>query len=235
MPELIWKGKYDDAGRKVAPLRMMLPFQTVETVNESAQERQRSIFFAEDRGTDWRNRLIWGDKKYVLPSLLPELSGAIDLIYIDPPFATGADFSFQAEVPASPEDENGDDGDGDSSTFTKVPSVIEQKAYRDTWGRGLDGYAQWFYEAAILLRELLADTGSIYVHCDYRADALIRMILTEVFGAENFINEIVWKRTTAHGDAAQGARRYDVVHDTILFYCRNVRSYKWDTQYVPFS
>jgi DNA modification methylase len=176
--------------------------------------------------------LIWGDKKYVLPALLNEFAGQVDLIYIDPPFATGADFSFHAEVPASPED---DDDDDSSSTFTKLPSVIEQKAYRDTWGLGLDGYAQWFYEGVVQLRELLADTGSIYVHCDYRADALIRLILNEVFGAENFINEIVWKRTTAHGDATQGARRYDVVHDTILFFCRDVRSYKWNTQYVPFS
>jgi hypothetical protein len=76
----------------------------------------------------WRNRLIWGDKKYVLPSLLPEFAGKLDLIYIDPPFATGADFSFTSPVPQS------------DATFTKQPSIIEQKAYRDTWGRGLDSY-----------------------------------------------------------------------------------------------
>jgi len=96
-----------------------------------------------------------------------------------PPFSTGSDFSFQAEVPPSPE---GDEDDS-PSTFTKLPSVIDQKAYRDTWGLGLDGYAQWFYEAVIVLCDLLAETGSMYVHCDYRADALIRMILTEVFCA----------------------------------------------------
>ena len=198
MPELIWDGKYDAAGRRVAPLRAVLPFQTVETVNESAQERQRSLFFTEPENTEWRNRLIWGDKKYVLPSLLDEFAGMVDLVYIDPPFATGADFSFQAEIPESPD---GEDGDDDPSSFTKLPSVIEQKAYRDTWGHGLDSYAQWFYEAAVVLQQLLSDNGSIYVHCDYRADALIRMILDEVFGSENFVNEIVWKRTTAHGDA----------------------------------
>jgi adenine specific DNA methylase Mod len=125
MTELIWDGKYDAHGKRVAPLRLALPFQTVETVNESAQQRQRALdLFADGRDPDWRNRLVWGDKKYVLPALLPEFAGKIDLIYIDPPFDTGADFSFQVQV--------------DGESFTKEPSIIEQKAYRDTWGRGLD-------------------------------------------------------------------------------------------------
>ena len=95
MTELIWDGKYDRDGRKVAPLRVALPFQTVETVNETAQERQRALdLFSYGRDPEWRNRLIWGDKKYVLPSLLDEFAGKVDLIYIDPPFDTGADFSF---------------------------------------------------------------------------------------------------------------------------------------------
>jgi len=97
--ELIWDGKYDANGKRVAPLRIALPFQTVETVNESAQQRQKSLFaLMEGRDSDWRNRLIWGDKKYVLPSLLPEFAGQVDLIYIDPPFNIGADFSFTAHV-----------------------------------------------------------------------------------------------------------------------------------------
>src|SRR5207253_6157989 len=114
-----------------APLRVFLPFQTVETVNESAQERQRSLnLFSSGQHPGWRNRLIWGDDKYVLPSLVHDLSGEVDLVYIDPPFATGADFSFLSRIPES------------DDAFTKQPSVIEQKAYRDTWGHGLDGYLQ---------------------------------------------------------------------------------------------
>jgi len=125
MVELIWDGKYDAQGRRTAPLRLKLPFQTVETVNESAQERQRTLdLYGAGRPPEWRNRLIWGDKKYVLPALLDEFAGKVDLIYIDPPFATGADFSYQVTI----EDEE----------FTKEPSVIEQKAYRDTWGRRPD-------------------------------------------------------------------------------------------------
>jgi hypothetical protein len=91
--ELVWEGKYDAAGRRVAPLRVALPFQTVETVNESAQDRQKGFQFGSGfREEAWRNRLIWGDKKYVLPALLPEFAGKVNLIYIDPPFDTGADF-----------------------------------------------------------------------------------------------------------------------------------------------
>ena len=101
--ELIWEGKYDEAGRRVVPLRVVLPFQMVETVNETAQERQKSLSLFETPGGsgvgEWRNRLVWGDKKYVLPSLLAEFAGKVNLIYIDPPFDTGADFSFTATVP----------------------------------------------------------------------------------------------------------------------------------------
>src|SRR5262249_53518283 len=140
MTELIWEGKYDKDGRKTAPLRVALLFQTVETVNESAQQRQRALdFFSEGRETEWRNRLIWGDQKYVLPSLMREFAGKVDLIYIDPPFFTGADFSFTVTIPGGP------DVEGDPSAIVaKEPSIIEQKAYRDTWGRGLDSYLEWF-------------------------------------------------------------------------------------------
>ena len=162
MTELIWDGKYDANGKKQGPVRIALPFQTIETVNESAQDRRRNLeLFASGRDTEWRNRLIWGDKKYVLPSLLPEFAGKVNLIYIDPPFDTGADFSFRSAIPD--EDEDGDNG----TPFIKQPSVLEQKAYRDTWGRGLDSYLEWFFDAVTLLADLLAPTGSIYVHLDW--------------------------------------------------------------------
>ena len=202
MTELIWDGKYKD-GKKTSPVRIALPFQTVETVNETAQERQLTLdmMFA-NRPTEWRNRLIWGDKKYVLPSLLPEFAGKVNLIYIDPPFATGANFSFIASVPESDE------------SFTKEPSMIELKAYRDTWGHGLDTYLQWFYDAAVILRELLTDDGSIYTHCDPTASHYLKVVLDIVFGTENFRNEIIWLRHEGHSDA----KRYGTTHDTLLYY-----------------
>ena len=102
LTELIWEGKYDKDNRKIAPLRVRLPFQTVETVNESAQQRQHTLdLFSSGRPAEWRNRLIWGDKKYVLPALLEEFAGQVNLIYIDPPFDTGADFSFQGTARSS--------------------------------------------------------------------------------------------------------------------------------------
>ncbi|MGD0177960.1 MAG: site-specific DNA-methyltransferase, partial [Candidatus Bathyarchaeia archaeon] len=211
--ELVWDRKYDKSGTKTAPVSVALPFQTIETLNESTQQRQKSIeSFLTGRGeTEWRNRLIWGDKKYVLPSLLPEFANSVDLIYIDPPFGTGADFSFIATVPDDP-----DATEGDSLVFTKEPSIIEQKAYRDTWGHGLDTYLHWFYETAALLHELLNDRGSIYVHLDSGVSHYAKLILDEVFGAEQFVNEIVWRRAFAHNDPA----RCGMIHDVLLFYSK---------------
>jgi DNA modification methylase len=209
LPELIWDGKYDESGRRPAPIRVALPFQTVETVNETAQDRQKSLFATDSTGTEWRNRLIWGDKKYVLPALLSEFSGAVDLIYIDPPFFTGDDFSFSIAV--------------DGEDFTREPNLIEQKAYRDTWGGGIDGYLNWFCTTVQHLRDLLAETGSIYVHLDWHVGHLAKAVLDEVFGSENFRNEIVWH----YYNKLQGnINRFASNHDVIFWYSRS-GSYKF--------
>jgi hypothetical protein len=128
MTELIWDGKYKD-GKKSAPVRIALPFQTIETVNESTADRDKrlSSLFNQKENTEWRNRLIWGDKKYVLPSLLTEFAGKVNLIYIGPPFNVGSDFSFTATIPDNPDTE-----EDETTTFLKQPNIIEQKAYRDT-------------------------------------------------------------------------------------------------------
>ncbi len=140
----------------------------------------------------------------------------MDLIYIDPPFATGADFSFQVTV----EDES----------FTKEASIIEQKAYRDTWGRGLDSYLQWFYETVTLLRDLLTDNGSIYVHCDSGVNSYIRVILDEVFSPQNMRNEITWRRANAHNDPT----RCGIITDTIYYYAKNDNPV-WNQLYTAYS
>src|SRR5712664_3528028 len=226
MTELIWEGKYDDKGRKVAPPRIALPFQTVETVNESAADRDRmQDLFASGRPTDWRNRLIWGDKKYVLPSLIEEFAGKVDLVYIDPPFNTGGDFSFSAAVPDDPETD-GNQG----ATFFKQPSVIEQKAYRDTWGRGVDSYLKWFSDTVSLLRDLLTGTGSMYVHLDYNVGHYAKIVLDEAFGHGNVRNEIVWKRTSARSDA----KTYNHLHD-VIFFATVGDSFSWHPQFTVHS
>ncbi|MEY2536997.1 MAG: adenine-specific DNA-methyltransferase [Verrucomicrobiota bacterium] len=230
--ELIWEGKYDANGKRVAPLRVQLPFQNVEMVNESVQERQRALSLFESPGAylakEWRNRLIWGDKKYVLPALLPEFAGKINLIYIDPPFDTGADFSFTATVPEDP-----DSSDDETFSFTKQPSIIEQKAYRDTWGRGLNSYLQWFYETVVMLDELLHETGSVYVHLDWRMVHYAKAVLDEVLGPDRFKNEIIWRRANTHNDP----KCFGKIHDTILYYAKegalfNVVYGEYDADYL---
>jgi adenine-specific DNA-methyltransferase len=218
MTELIWDGKYKD-GKKVSPVRIELPFQPVETVNETAQQRQLTLdmLFA-GRPTDWRNRLIWGDKKYVLPSLLPEFAGRVNLIYIDPPFATGDNFSFTASVPES------------SESFTKEPSMVEQKAYRDTWGRGLDSYMQWFYETVVLLRELLAENGSIYVHLDWHVGHYAKVILDEVFGYDSIESQVIWQRVTGHMDT----QSFGFNHDMLLHYGKS-KTIIWNPQFASYD
>ncbi len=220
--ELVWEGKYDAQGRRAAPSRVALPFQTVETVNESVQERQRSLLFGPGfREEAWRNRLIWGDKKYVLPSLLAEFAGKVNLIYIDPPFDTGADFSFTATVPDDP------DAEGGLLTFTKEPSIIEHKAYRDTWGKGFDSYLQWFYQTVTLLHELLNENGTLYVHLDWHVAHYAKAILDEIFGAENFINEIIWRRKQA---SAWLSNQFGVTNDTLYLYVKGM-DYVFNPEY----
>jgi adenine-specific DNA-methyltransferase len=121
--ELIWAGKYDEKGELRPVERTILPFQVVESINESKADRekaQRDWLTGQASDSTWRNKLIWGDNKIVKSSLLPQFAGKINLIYIDPPFATGQDFSFRVRI-------------GDEE-FVKKPSIIEEKAYRDTWG-----------------------------------------------------------------------------------------------------
>jgi len=232
--ELVWPGKYDDEGNLVPPRRVNLPFQVIERVNETRATRQEreeeraghvatlfDYWRAEeahkaDPGDGWRNKLVWGDNLYVMGSLLEHFAGKIDLIYIDPPFATGADFSFRTGI-------------GDER-IVKEQSIIEEKAYRDTWGMGLDSYLQMMYERSRLMYELLAESGSIYVHLDYHVSHQIKIALDEIFGAGGFLNEIVWKRTSAHGSAD----RYGPVHDTILYYTKG-QERTWNKLYVPYD
>ena len=209
---LYWQGK------KTEVERIVLPFQTIETINESRATREKEKLkgpdiFKTGTGEAWQNRLIWGDNKYVMASLLAEFAGKIDLIYIDPPFATGADFSVKMEI-------------GDAA-WTKEPSAIEDKAYRDTWGRGLDSYLQMMYERLVLMRELLSERGSIYLHCDYRVSGFVRLVLDEIFGIESFINENIWSYKSGGVSKRFFARK----HDTIYFYAKNSEQFIFNTQY----
>jgi DNA modification methylase len=229
MTELIWDGKYKD-GKKQGPVRIALPFQTIETINESTQDRRRNLeLFATGRDTEWRNRLIWGDKKYVLASLLGEFAAKVKLIYIDPPFDTGTDFSFTATIPDEP-----GANEEEPVTFTKEASLIEQKAYRDTWGKGQNSYLQWLFETIILLKEFLTNDGNLFLHLGVNVAAYARPLLTEVFGPDSYTNEIVWKRSAAHSDIGQGAPHLGRLHDIIYWY-RAGEGSTVNMQYEPYS
>lgn len=221
--ELVWEGKYDEYGnrREVDVAGAAMPLQRIETVDEprARVEAQGNLFDAKKAHLDdFRNMLVWGDNKLVMASLLREFRGKVDLIYIDPPFDVGADFTLNVAV-----------GDGNGQVL-KDQSLLEMVAYRDTWGRGTDSYLHMMFERLALARELLTNTGALFVHCDTRVNAHLRLILDELFGGGMFTNHISWKRTSGHG----GADRFGNVTDTILFYTRG-SSHKWTQLYQAIS
>jgi len=214
---LYWPGKRTEVER------VILPFQIVETVNESKADREELALFRQrgELAPGWRNKLIWGDNKYIMASLLPEFAGKINLIYIDPPFATGADFSINIKL-------------GDLK-WTKEASVIEEKAYRDTWGRGLESYLQMLYDRLILMRELLADDGSIYVHLDYRVSHYVKTVMDEIFGKENFRREIIWDTASLNVAGFKGeANNWIYASGHILYYTK-LDKFVFNRQYIPRS
>jgi DNA modification methylase len=218
--ELVWNGKTNEV------TNIVLPFQTIEQVDEPRARKsgdtapQIDLFDTRGRQkSGWSNKLIWGDNKLILSSLKNgpireeiEKAGGIKLIYIDPPFDVGADFSMDIEI--------GED------TFTKKPNVLEELAYRDTWGKGADSFITMIYERLVLMRDLLAEDGCIYVHCDWRVNSYIRIVLDEIFGGSGYINQISWRRTAAHNDP----QRFGTITDTIFFYSKT-GNYVWNPQY----
>jgi len=211
--ELVWNGKTAEVSNVV------LPFQVIEQVDEPRSEetggghKQTTLFDLDDRGRQlagWTNKLIWGDNKLILSSLKNgplreeiEEQGGIKLIYIDPPFDVGADFSMDIEI-------GGD-------TFTKKPGILEELAYRDTWGKGADSFIAMIYERLVLMRDLLAEDGSIYVHCDWRLSGYMRVVLDEIFGKELILNEIIW----CFSQGAKSKRMFGRKHNTIFSYSKS--------------
>ena len=220
--ELVWNGKTNEV------CNIVLPFQTIEQVDEPRAEKptetdsQLTLF--DERGRQlkgWTNKLIWGDNKLVLSSLKNgplreeiEAQGGIKLIYIDPPFDVGADFSMDIEI--------------GEETFTKDPNILEEIAYRDTWGQGADSFIAMIYERLILMRDLLSEDGSIYVHCDWRVNNYMRLVLNEVFGGNFFVNEIIWQKIRSSKGQANG---FGNVHDTIYFFSKSA-NYLHNKQYT---
>lgn len=227
--ELVWNGKTNEV------TNIVLPFQVIEQIDEPRAEKpedsaaQFGLFDTRGRQkSGWTNKLIWGDNKLILSSLKNgpirdeiEKQGGIKLIYIDPPFDVGADFSMDIEI-------------GDE-TFTKKPNILEELAYRDTWGKGADSFIAMIYERLSLMRDLLAVDGSIYVHCDWRVNGYIRAVLNELFGDACLVSEIIWRRSTSTGSSKAISNKFPSNHDSILFFSRTPNKYKYERQYVEYS
>ncbi len=225
--ELVWEGKYDEFGnrREVDAAGLAMPLQRIETVDEprARTEAQGGLFDTKKAHLDdFRNMLIWGDNKLVLASLLKSFRGSVDLIYIDPPFDVGADFSMSVGI-----------GDGRELTV-KEQSVLEMVAYRDTWGKGTDSYLHMLFERLALMRDLLSERGTIFVHVGWEVSHYVKGVLDDVFGSNHFLNQVIWKRQTAHSDIGQGSRHFGRIHDVIFLYMKG-DEYTWNMQYTPYS
>ncbi|MFH0980013.1 MAG: site-specific DNA-methyltransferase, partial [Planctomycetota bacterium] len=214
--ELVWEGKYDEYGRRreVDVAGCAMPMQRIETIDqprsEAAAAGAQSLLQFEKKTTrvdDFRNRLIWGDNKLVMASLLAEFKGKIDLIYIDPPFDVGADFTMP--VPT-----------GESGSVQKDQSALEMVAYRDTWGRGRDSYLSTMHDRAQVMGSLLAPGGSVFVHLAPIVSHHMKCVLDDALGAENFRNEIIVHRPITKNLQ----RQFETIealpqgHDVILWY-----------------
>jgi adenine-specific DNA-methyltransferase len=182
----------------------------------------------------WANRLIYGDNLLAMAALLagdertPSLRSKIDLIYIDPPFDSKADYRTKVLLP-SPSG-GGVGGEGGSVELEQKPTVIEQFAYSDTWSDGTASYLAMMTPRLILMRELLADTGSIYVHLDWHVGHYVKLVLDEVFGKDCFRNEIIWRRSYSHNDG----NKFGAIHDTLFFYTKTC-NYHFMPAFVPRS
>ena len=197
-PELRWTGKRPYKSTQYYPAQL------------------RETYGEEQNG--WMNKIFWGDNLQVMSHLLKEYRGQIQLIYIDPPFDSRADYKKQIKI-------KNKTAIGDTSSF-------EEKQYSDIWTN--DEYLQFMYERIILIRELLSDTGMLFLECDPTRGHYIKIILDEIFGQDNFVNQIIWKRTFSHGDMGQGAKHLGRLHDNIFLY-RKSSNVKLNRLYTPYS
>lgn len=193
-PELRWTGKRPYRSTQYYPAQL----------RESYGEEQNG----------WINKIFWGDNLQVMSHLLKEYRGQIDLIYIDPPFDSKADYKKKIEVRGIGKAES------DSTSF-------EEKQYGDIWTN--DEYLQFMYERLLIMRELLSDTGSIYLHCDWHKNHHLRCLMDEVFGPSNFVNEIAW---CYYGPGSPGMRQFNRKHDNILWYSKTYNVWKFNADAV---
>ncbi|MGA0586310.1 site-specific DNA-methyltransferase [Dyella sp. KRB-257] len=232
LPEIVARGR-QQAEKILESLegRHRVSLQTREWVLPSKDTRDRDWITAANRqahlgdagSADWTNRLIYGDNLLAMAALLagdehtPSLRGKVDLIYIDPPFDSKADYRTKVSLPGV--------------ELEQRPTVIEQFAYSDTWSDGTASYLAMITPRLILMRELLNEAGSIYVHLDWHVSHYVKLVMDEVFGKDNFQNEIIWERTNAHN---MPTKTFIRAQDVILFYSKT-ESFHFTKQYTEYG
>lgn len=215
---LVWDGKTAEVPR------LRLPLQVVETVNSPRADRG-TIFEGAGEDDGWRNQLIWGDNLHALASLADELAGQVDLVYIDPPFDSRRDYKVRIAV--------GDEGANAEQELAKIESIVEEKAYRDTWGAGRSSYLSMLAQRLVLIRELLSPTGSLYIHLDHSESRYVKVLIDEIFGEDSFQREIVWRIGWVSGYKS-AAKNWIRNHETLLFYTKSPKSFTFNKLYVPY-
>jgi adenine-specific DNA-methyltransferase len=186
---------------------------------------QPSLDDASEKDENWTNRLIYGDNLLAMAALLagdehtPSLRGKVDLIYIDPPFDSKADYRTKVTLPGL--------------ELEQKPTVIEQFAYSDMWADGTASYLAMMTPRLILMRELLSDTGSIYVHLDWHVGHYIKIVMDEVFGKSNFVNELIWQASV--GDTSDKNKKFIKSHDSLYFYRKNALGVTWNDVFQAYT
>ena len=205
---------------------LVLPSKDVSGLFKGSSPQIPNAFNMAGGNGEWMNRLIYGDNLLAMQALLagdaqtglPSLRGKVDLIYIDPPFDSKADYRTKISLPGT--------------DIQQKPTVIEQFAYADTWEQGTISYLKMIYPRLQLIRELLSDKGSIYIHIDWHIGPYLKLILDEIFGKENFQNEIIWH----YIKGASGNDRFGRKHNTILFYSKSdLKTFNRDAIGIPYS
>ena len=201
---------------------LVLPSKDVSGLFKGSAPQIPNAFNMAGGNGEWMNRLIYGDNLLAMQALLagdaqtglPSLRGKVDLIYIDPPFDSKADYRTDITLPGT--------------DIQQKPTVIEQFAYADTWEQGTVSYLKMICPRLLIMKELLTETGSIFVHIDWHVGAYVKLLLDDIFGKENFRNEIIWRRSYSHNDG----NRFGAIHDTIYYYSKSENS-KYKPVYVP--
>ena len=206
---------------------LVLPSKDVSGLFKGSSPQIPNAFNNAVGSGNWMNRLIYGDNLLAMQALLagdastglPSLRGKVDLIYIDPPFDSKADYRTKINLPGT--------------DIQQKPTVIEQFAYADTWEQGTISYLRMMYPRLVLMKELLSERGSIYVHIDWHVGSYLKIILDDIFGKNNLRNEIIWGYDLGGRSDNEFAKK----HDNIYFYAKNISLAIFDAThiYVPYK